>query len=114
MSPAEIVGLVDFRYLTDALTPGEALALLERALPGRREREAELLRDGYPAYTTSVGWLGYDDDKIRRLCREALAAGWTMATRARNGFFGSVRRGHFPIPLPAVTVALAECPTLPD
>ena len=45
--------------------------------PGRREREAELLRDGYPAYTTSVGWLGYDDDKIRRLCREALADGWT-------------------------------------
>jgi L-fuconate dehydratase len=77
MSPAEIVGLVDFRYLTDALTPSEALALLERALPGRREREAELLRDGYPAYSTSVGWLGYDDDKIRRLCREALAAGWT-------------------------------------
>jgi L-fuconate dehydratase len=77
MSPAEIVGLVDFRYLTDALTPGEALELLERALPGRREREAELLRDGYPAYTTSIGWLGYDDDKIRRLCREALAAGWT-------------------------------------
>ena len=77
MSPAEIVALVDFRYLTDALTPGEALELLERAVPGRREREAELLRDGYPAYTTSVGWLGYDDDKIRRLCREALAAGWT-------------------------------------
>jgi L-fuconate dehydratase len=77
MSPAEIVGLVDFRYLSDALTPGEALELLERALPGRREREAELLRDGYPAYTTSVGWLGYDDDKIRRLCREALAAGWS-------------------------------------
>ena len=77
MSPAQIVALVDFRYLTDALTPGEALELLERAVPGRREREAELLRDGYPAYTTSVGWLGYDDDKIRRLCREALAAGWT-------------------------------------
>jgi L-fuconate dehydratase len=77
MSPGEIVGLVDFRYLTDALTPGEALEMLERAVPGRREREAELRRDGYPAYTTSVGWLGYDDDKIRRLCREALAAGWT-------------------------------------
>jgi L-fuconate dehydratase len=77
MSPAEIVALVDFRYLTDALTPGEALELLERAVPGRQEREAELLRDGYPAYTTSVGWLGYDDEKVRRLCREALAAGWT-------------------------------------
>ena len=60
MSPAEIVALVDFRYLTDGLTPGEALELLERAAPGRREREAEL-RDGYPADTTSVGWLGCDD-----------------------------------------------------
>src|SRR4029078_8945162 len=77
MSPAEIVGLVDFRYMTDALTPDEALDLLERIVPGRGEREAELLRDGYPAYTTSVGGLGYDDDKIRRLCREALADGWT-------------------------------------
>jgi len=77
MSPAEIVGLVDFRYMTDALTPDEALELLERAVPGRAEREAELLRDGYPAYTTSVGWLGYDDGKIERLCREALAEGWT-------------------------------------
>jgi L-fuconate dehydratase len=77
MSPAQIVGLVDFRYMTDALTPDEALEILERAVPGRQEREAELLREGYPAYTTSVGWLGYDDDKVRRLCREALADGWT-------------------------------------
>jgi L-fuconate dehydratase len=77
MSPAQIVDLVDFRYLTDALTPAEALELLTRGLPGRAAREAELARDGYPAYTTSVGWLGYDDDKVRRLCREALADGWT-------------------------------------
>jgi L-fuconate dehydratase len=77
MSPEEIVALVDFRYLTDALTPEQALAMLREALPGRAERRAELLRDGYPAYTTSVGWLGYDDAKIRRLCREALADGWT-------------------------------------
>jgi L-fuconate dehydratase len=77
LPPSELVDLVDFRYLTDALTPDEALAIVERAAPGRAEREAELQRDGYPAYTTSVGWLGYPDDKIRRLCREALAAGWT-------------------------------------
>jgi L-fuconate dehydratase len=77
LPPGDLVDLVDFRYLTDALTPDEALAIVERAAPGRAEREAELLRDGYPAYTTSVGWLGYPDDKIRRLCREALAAGWT-------------------------------------
>lgn len=77
MSPAELVALVDFRYLTDALTPDQALAMLERLADTRANREAELRRDGYPAYTTSVGWLGYDDDKIRRLCREALADGWT-------------------------------------
>jgi L-fuconate dehydratase len=77
MTPEQIVALVDFRYLTDALTPDAALAILRDAVPGRAERRAELLRDGYPAYTTSVGWLGYDDAKIRRLCREALAEGWT-------------------------------------
>jgi L-fuconate dehydratase len=77
MSPAELVALVDFRYLTDALTPDEALAMLERLAPSRAARETELRRDGYPAYTTSVGWLGYEDAKIRRLCREALADGWT-------------------------------------
>jgi L-fuconate dehydratase len=77
LRPAQLVDLVDFRYLTDALTRDEARAIVERAAPGREDRVTELLRDGYPAYTTSVGWLGYDDDKIRRLCREALAAGWT-------------------------------------
>ncbi|HEV7810923.1 MAG TPA: enolase C-terminal domain-like protein, partial [Candidatus Limnocylindrales bacterium] len=77
MTPAELVALVDFRYISDALPPERALARLEGMLAGRPEREAELRRNGYPAYTTSVGWLGYDDDKIRRLCREALAEGWT-------------------------------------
>jgi L-fuconate dehydratase len=77
MTPAEIVALVDFRYLTDALTPDEALAMLEAKVEGRAARTAELLATGYPAYTTSVGWLGYDDAKIRRLARQALAEGWT-------------------------------------
>ena len=78
MTPEEIVALVDFRYITDALTPERgARSPRARSRPAAREREAELRRDGYPAYTTSVGWLGYDDDKIRRLCREALADGWT-------------------------------------
>ncbi|HEY3071743.1 MAG TPA: L-fuconate dehydratase [Candidatus Limnocylindrales bacterium] len=73
----EIVRAIDFRYLTDALTPERALEYL-RALEGTRaQREGEIIRDGYPAYTTSVGWLGYSDDKIRRLSAEALAAGWT-------------------------------------
>ncbi|QAY64835.1 fuconate dehydratase [Xylanimonas allomyrinae] len=78
LSPAEIVDLVDFRYLSDALTPAEAIDLLEKALPGRAEREADLLATGYPAYTTTPGWLGYDDAKLVRLCREAVADGFTQ------------------------------------
>ncbi len=77
MTPEEQVALVDFRYIDDFLTPEAALARLERLAPTRAAREAELRRGGYPAYTTSVGWLGYPDDKVRRLCREALADGWT-------------------------------------
>src|SRR6187431_2786210 len=77
MTPDEQVALVDFRYISDALTPERALERLSDLAPTRAAREAELIRDGYPAYATSVGWLGYDDDKIRRLCREALADGWT-------------------------------------
>jgi L-fuconate dehydratase len=77
MTPEELVALVDFRYLTDALTPDEAVAMLSGLVASRDDREAELLRDGYPAYTTSIGWLGYPDDKIRLLCRKALADGWT-------------------------------------
>jgi len=77
MSPVQIVELVDWRYLSDALTPDDARRSLERLVPTRAAREAELREVGYPAYTTSVGWLGYPDDKIRRLCREALAAGFS-------------------------------------
>jgi L-fuconate dehydratase len=77
MTPEELVALVDFRYISDALPPERALERLRALAPSRAARVAELQRDGYPAYTTSVGWLGYDDDKIRRLCREALAEGWT-------------------------------------
>jgi len=77
MTPEELVALVDFRYISDALSPERALLRLRALAPTRAEREADLRRDGYPAYSTSVGWLGYDDDKIRRLCREALAEGWT-------------------------------------
>jgi L-fuconate dehydratase len=78
MSPEELVSLVDFRYLTDALTPDEALAILRRASAGREARIAELRRSGYPAYTTSPGWLGYSDEKLRRLCVEAVAGGFTQ------------------------------------
>jgi L-fuconate dehydratase len=77
MTPEEMVRCVDFRYITDALTPNQALQILRRDAGGRAVREAELRRDGYPAYTTSAGWLGYSDNKIRALCREGVAAGWT-------------------------------------
>jgi L-fuconate dehydratase len=77
MSPEQLVRCLDFRYVTDAITPSEALALLKRIHGTRGEREKEMLAQGFPAYTTSAGWLGYDDDKIRRLAREGVAAGWT-------------------------------------
>ncbi len=77
MSPEEIVDIVDFRYLTDAITRDEALEILRKAEPGKKERIADLEAHGYPCYTTSAGWLGYPDDKLRRLCREAVAAGYT-------------------------------------
>ncbi|WP_328539658.1 enolase C-terminal domain-like protein [Streptomyces sp. NBC_00344] len=76
MSPEELVSLVDFRYLTDALTPQEALAILRAAEPGRAERTARLRAEGYPAYTTSPGWLGYSDEKLVRLSKEAVADGF--------------------------------------
>ncbi|HLH57584.1 MAG TPA: enolase C-terminal domain-like protein [Streptosporangiaceae bacterium] len=76
LSPEEIVGLVDFRYLTDALTPDEALDLLERGRAGRDERIALLRRDGYPAYSTTPGWLGYSDEKLAALCAEAVQDGF--------------------------------------
>ncbi|GAA1250658.1 enolase C-terminal domain-like protein [Pseudonocardia aurantiaca] len=78
MTPEALVDLVDFRYLTDALTPDEALQILRAAEPGRAAREAQLLRDGYPAYTTTPGWLGYDDEKLARLCREAVEEGFSQ------------------------------------
>jgi len=76
LAPEQLVALVDFRYLTDALTPAEALELLTRAAEGKARREAQLLADGYPAYTTSPGWLGYSDDKMVRLAKDAVAHGF--------------------------------------
>ncbi|MEV1073609.1 L-fuconate dehydratase [Micromonospora parva] len=78
LSPEQIVDLVDWRYLTDALTPDEALEILRAAEPGRAERVARLTERGYPAYTTSPGWLGYSDDKVVGLARQAVADGFTQ------------------------------------
>jgi L-fuconate dehydratase len=76
LSPEELVACVPFRYITDALTPDEALALLRAAAPHKAARETEMRERGYPAYTTSAGWLGYPDEKVRALCRAGVAAGW--------------------------------------
>jgi L-fuconate dehydratase len=77
MSPEQLVSCIDFRYIDDALTPDEALDLLRRNAPTRKQREAEMVRYGFPAYTTSAGWLGYSDTKIVTLARAAMDAGFT-------------------------------------
>ena len=77
MTPEQLVSAIDFRYITDALAPEEALEILRRNQPTRAEREAEMQQQGFPAYTTSAAWLGYTEDKLRHLCREAIAEGWT-------------------------------------
>ncbi|HTD21964.1 MAG TPA: L-fuconate dehydratase [Terriglobales bacterium] len=77
MTPEELVACIDFRYITDALTPEDALKILRKNSPTRAAREAEMRQQGYPAYTTSAGWLGYSDEKLRNLCREGVADGWT-------------------------------------
>lgn len=93
MTPEELVSLVDFRYLTDALTPEEALAILRAAEPGRAARAERLRTEGYPAYTTSPGWLGYSDDKLVRLAKEAVADGFTQIKLKVGGDVGDdVRR----------------------
>src|SRR5262249_30764950 len=77
MSPQQIVSCVPFGYITDALTPAEALEILKRNEETKHLREQQMLAEGYPAYTTSAGWLGYSDEKMRRLVRERVAEGWT-------------------------------------
>ena len=77
MSPEELVRSIDFRYITDVLSPQDALKILQINLSTREKRESEILSQGYPAYTTSAGWLGYSDQKIESLCRESVDKGWT-------------------------------------
>jgi len=76
MTPAELVSCIDFTYITDAITPAEALSMLQEKEGSKQERIADLHANGYPAYTTSAGWLGYSDEKMRHLCREAKAQGF--------------------------------------
>jgi len=77
MSPEQIVSCIPFSYITDALTPKEALEILRRNESTKKEREQQMRECGYPAYTTSAGWLGYSDEKMRMLVREGLDQGWT-------------------------------------
>jgi L-fuconate dehydratase len=76
MSPEQLVDAADLRYLSDALTRDEAIGILAELAPTRQQRIAELEGTGYPCYTTSAGWLGYSDEKLRRLCQEAVDAGY--------------------------------------
>ena len=93
MTPEQIVATIDFRYLSDALTPEEALTMLRAATPGKPRRLAQLLAEGYPAYTTSPGWLGYSDEKMQRLAREAVAAGFrTIKLKVGMNIEDDVRR----------------------
>ena len=93
LTPRQVVNAIDFMWITDALTPDEALAILEKNAPTRAAREAEMRERGFPAYTTSTGWLGYSDEKVRRLCREALAEGWTFfKMKVGQDLEGNLRR----------------------
>jgi L-fuconate dehydratase len=93
MSTPELVRSIDFRHISDALTPTEATEILDRGRAGMADRLAVLERDGFPAYTTSVGWLGYPDEKVRELTRAAYAAGWrAMKMKVGGPIDDDVRR----------------------
>ncbi len=92
LSPDELISLVDFRYLSDALTPDEALAILRSASQGRDDRIAELERRGYPAYDTTPGWIGYSDEKLVQLSRQAVADGFTQIKIKVGGDIGEDAR----------------------
>jgi L-fuconate dehydratase len=95
MTPEQIVAAIDFRYIADALTPDEALTILRKGQQGRAERLATLEANGYRAYTTSAGWFGFSDEKIRNLCREGIADGWTHFKLKVGGEpSDDLRRGH--------------------
>jgi len=93
MTPEQLVSVIDFRYLGDALAPDEALQLLRSAEHGKPQRIEQLLAEGYPAYTTSPGWLGYSDEKMLRLAREAVAEGFrTIKLKVGHRVEDDVRR----------------------
>ena len=95
MSPKELVACIDFTYIEDVITPDEAIVLLSKLESSKQERIDYLIKNGYPAYTTSAGWLGYSEEKLRRLCREAKADGWThLKMKVGNDINQDVRRAE--------------------
>ena len=101
MSPADLVRCIDFRFLSDCITPEWALAFLTEQAEGKADRIATLTAEGYPCYTTSAGWLGYDDVKLRRLCREAVDAGFRhIKMKVGQDLADDIRR---------LTIARDEC-----
>ena len=93
MPPEELISVVDFRHISDAITPGEALDLLKAAADGKSAREAKLLSEGFPAYTTSAGWLGYSDEKVSRLVNAAITEGFThLKIKVGSNLDDDVRR----------------------
>jgi L-fuconate dehydratase len=95
MSTEELVACVDFHHISDAITPAEAAAILDKGMVGMTDRLAEVARDGFPSYTTSVGWLGYPDDKVRALARQAYAEGWrAMKMKVGGPLADDVRRAR--------------------
>ena len=93
MDPEQLVSCIDFRYITDALNPEEALEILRRNQPTRSAREEEMRDKGFPAYTTSAGWLGYSDEKLRHLCRQAIRQGWShFKIKVGRGIEDDIRR----------------------
>ncbi|MDQ0862764.1 L-fuconate dehydratase [Arthrobacter globiformis] len=92
MSPEELVSAVDFTHIRDALSPEEALEILRAGQDGKAARIAALKADGFPAYTTSPGWLGYSDEKLVRLSREAAAEGFSMIKLKVGGDINDDRR----------------------
>jgi len=75
MEPEQLVELIDFKHISEVVTKDEALELLKARRPEAMARKEEMKKDGFPAYTTSAGWLGYPEDKIRALCKELMAEG---------------------------------------
>jgi L-fuconate dehydratase len=95
MTPAELVSCIDFHYITDAITPDEAIAILERHAAAKAGREADLLRSGYPAYTTSVGWMGYPTRRFARCAATRLTKA-SRISRSRSAVRPTMTRGGWP------------------